>query len=113
MLPSMPIISTLGKEGLNEEGCSRDQNEASVKALDLSLSAKKSSPLKHVTPILKKYNTQRKGKGGKKIGPQIDQVKIFFIDCYIIWIKSSQYFPKFFLSPISDYCACSDKKKSD
>ncbi|XP_021924612.1 uncharacterized protein LOC110832158 isoform X2 [Zootermopsis nevadensis] len=47
------------------------QGHISIKALDLSVTAnvssKKSSPLKHVTPILKKYNTHRKGKGSKKV----------------------------------------------
>ena len=46
------------------------QRHVSAKALDLSVTtnipSKKSSPLKHVTPILKKYNSHRKGKGSKK-----------------------------------------------
>ncbi|KAJ9585932.1 hypothetical protein L9F63_020440, partial [Diploptera punctata] len=69
MLPSMPLISTRNKDAANEESCSA---ENANKALDLSLSAKKLSPLKHVTPILRKYNTQRKG---KKIGPQNEQTQ--------------------------------------
>ncbi|PSN49695.1 hypothetical protein C0J52_05320 [Blattella germanica] len=80
MLPSMPLIglSTPSKEVQNEDisptdGCSDNQNVTSAKALDLSITAKKSSPMKHVTPILKKYNSHRKGKGSKKMGMPRDQ----------------------------------------
>jgi hypothetical protein len=67
------------------------QRHLSAKALDLSVAAnvpsKKSSPLKHVTPILKKYNCHRKGKGSKKHsliskGISIDQVRQFL--CFIV-----------------------------
>ncbi|PNF25535.1 hypothetical protein B7P43_G05199 [Cryptotermes secundus] len=60
--------SCLGLEVNHEK---EGQGHNTSKALDLSatanISSKKSSPLKHVTPILKKYNTHRKGKGTKKL----------------------------------------------
>jgi hypothetical protein len=69
------------------------QRRLSPKALDLSVVAnvpsKKSSPLKHVTPILKKYNCHRKGKGSKKHsliskGVSIDQVRQFVFHCVTV-----------------------------
>lgn len=75
------IQSCLGPEvNCEKEG----QAHNTSKALDLSvttnISSKKPSPLKHVTPILKKYNTHRKGKGTKKLsliskGAISDQVR--------------------------------------
>jgi hypothetical protein len=73
--------SCLGLEVNREK---EGQGHNTSKALDLSvtanISSKKSSPLKHVTPILKKYNTHRKGKGTKKLsliskGAISDQVR--------------------------------------
>jgi hypothetical protein len=73
--------SCLGTEvSLEKDG----QGHVTSKALDLSvtasISSKKLSPLKHVTPILRKYNTHRKGKGTKKLsliskGAISDQVR--------------------------------------
>jgi hypothetical protein len=69
------------------------QRHLSAKALDLSVAAnvssKKSSPLKHVTPILKKYNCHRKGKGSKKHsliskGISSDQVRQFVFHCVTV-----------------------------
>lgn len=69
------------------------QKHLSSKALDLSVAAnvpsKKSSPLKHVTPILKKYNSHRKGKGSKKHsliskGVSSDQVRQFVFHCVTV-----------------------------
>lgn len=69
------------------------QRHLSAKALDLSAAAnipsKKSSPLKHVTPILKKYNCHRKGKGSKKPsliskGVSSDQVRQFVFCCVTV-----------------------------
>jgi len=70
-----------------------DQRHLSAKALDLSVAAnvssKKSSPLKHVTPILKKYNCHRKGKGSRKHsliskGVSSDQVRQFVFRCVTV-----------------------------
>jgi hypothetical protein len=70
--------------GLEVNPKKEGQGHITTKALDLSVTAnistKKPSPLKHVTPILKKYNTHRKGKGTKKLsliskGANIDQVR--------------------------------------
>jgi hypothetical protein len=59
--------SCLGTEVNPKDG----QGRVTSKALDLSVTtnipSKKLSPLKHVTPILRKYNTHRKGKGAKKL----------------------------------------------
>ena len=69
------------------------QRHLSAKALDLSVAtnvpSKKSSPLKHVTPILKKYNCHRKGKGSKKHsliskGVSSDQVRQFVFRCVTV-----------------------------
>jgi hypothetical protein len=69
------------------------QRHLSSKALDLSVAmnvpSKKSSPLKHVTPILRKYNCHRKGKGSKKPsliskGVSSDQVRQFVFHCIIV-----------------------------
>lgn len=69
------------------------QRHLSAKALDLSVVAnvpsKKSSPLKHVTPILRKYNSHRKGKGSKKPsliskGVSSDQVRQFVFRCVTV-----------------------------
>jgi hypothetical protein len=88
--PQLPEVLTVSHTcpglGINHE--KESQGHISVKALDLSVTAnvssKKSSPLKHVTPILKKYNTHRKGKGSKKVsliskGIISDQVRQLFI----------------------------------
>jgi hypothetical protein len=71
--PQLPEVLTVSHThpGLGRNHEKESQGHMSVKVLDLSVTAnassKKSSPLKHVTPILKKYNSHRKGKGSKKV----------------------------------------------
>jgi hypothetical protein len=88
--PRLPEVLTVShaSPGLGIDHEKQSQGHMSVKALDLSVTAnvssKKSSPLKHVTPILKKYNTHRKGKGSKKVsliskGVIGDQVRKFYV----------------------------------
>jgi hypothetical protein len=65
------LIITQSCPGLEVNRGKEGRGHIASKALDLSvtanISSKKSSPLRHVTPILKKYNTHRKGKGTKKL----------------------------------------------
>ncbi|XP_071445491.1 uncharacterized protein mute [Hetaerina americana] len=89
MLPSMPLISNINKDIIENpssnvklpnvvfsvggvERSTQTRKHQSAMSLPLltspvSTSSKKASPLKQVTPILKKYNCHRKGKGGNVI----------------------------------------------
>ncbi|XP_063239206.1 uncharacterized protein LOC134540413 [Bacillus rossius redtenbacheri] len=74
MLPSMPLISTPYKDGAGGADPGGGGDGGGDRGATPGPCTKRCSPLKHVTPILKKYSCQRKVRGAKPTAGSPDQV---------------------------------------